>query len=371
MSERLAFEIDCHQRTAETILSFIDRHVNSSNHKRVEQLRLSRFSCTDEATERVLSSAFASYRTVALAQFFVGRECAERIQLPAFVRSVSVEFLATVTPTAVRDFLECVLLQPSVVSLEVDGKSRWCIDPATSALVSSTTLQHLDCREHGTLHQTVIEGIVSLLERNVLQSLSVQCGDAARAISRALANCTTLRSLELYACANDEVVTACCGALLSNYTLRHLSLPFNRLSESTGSALASMLRLNRGLHELNLSLTSFDGSSFWDELLDAVEANGSLLRVCVEGGTAAQASRLAKLLKRNEGIKWTKERRNDIVQKLFGLADLRLPSLVLIEVVQQMRPFYELIPYFRLMTVINAVTDAAWRVRDRESASER
>jgi hypothetical protein len=369
MSDSLSFDINCHQKTAEAILSFIDRHLNSSNHKRVEELRLSHFACTDEATERVLHIAFASYRKVSLSQFFIGRECAQRIQLPPFVRSVSVEFLETTLSASIRDFLESVLLQPRVVSLEVGlrgGVSYWCIDPATSALVSSTTLQRLDCRECGKLHRTVVTGIVRLLECNVLQSLSVQCSDAASAISRVLAKCTTLRSLELYACADDDVVMAVCGALLSNYTLRHLSLPYNRLSESTGSAVASMLRLNRGLHELNFSFTHIDGSSLWHDLLDAVEANGSLLRVSVEGGTNANASRLAKFLKRNEQIKWTKERRNDIIQKLFGLADLRLPSLVLIEVIQAMRPFYELIPYFRLMTVINTVTDAAWRVTEKQ-----
>jgi hypothetical protein len=103
---------------------------------------------------------------------------------------------------------------------------------------------------------------------------------------------------------------------------------------------------------------------FWPDLLDAVDVNGTLLRVCVEGGTREQNLQLRKLLKRNEGIKWTKERRNHIVQKLFGLADLSLPSLCTIEIVQCLRPHYELIPYFKLMSIINLVADQRSKQND-------
>lgn len=352
------FTVHCDQLPLVELANRVIYHACSANFRPTSCLRLVGFRCRDDAALTLLHTVvFANYRLVDLHLVSFSDAGAEQLRVPASVESLDVTFAAT-SDAAIAHVLESALASVAQLSLTLPAVNRWAVPLDTSALFRTTRLVSLDLRQLPVLDASVARGIVSALQRQTLTVLQLACPIGEPLLS-AVSLSASLRRVE-WECTSttSAAVATLCRGLIRNQSLRRLGLLFANLDAEAGEAVCELVRRNFHLIVLDLAFSTVDDGGFHAALVDAVECNGTLLSVSVELLAKPLQARLDKILKRNEGIKWTRERRNRVVQKLLGLAPLVLPSLVLVEIVQNLEEEnLRHVAYARLMALINAICD--------------
>lgn len=375
------FELSCVRLPTSMIASRILAHASSSNRRPDSRLRLVGWALDDEVALNVLHRyALPNYNHIEFIQVLFAHDVARQLRFPSNVTSIELAFLPAQTSDEAAAVIAAIARQPSIVDVAIgSGSVAW---RAPDELAAAQGLRELDIFSNVPLDQSVERAVLSLVQRSVVRVLRLDAfATAARQLELA-ANLHSLESLALSVCGSSECVAALADTLCTNRSLRRLDLEYLVLSAGAGERLVHMIERNITLTSLNTSMTSFEQTTtnFSDAIenrmvMAIVEHNGSLLQMHCSTVEANHLYILRKALKRNEGIQWRRQQKK-IARVLFALAARELPSLVLLEVILNTHNDYWLLPYYFVMTAINAVSDAVHRKRrvstenSEEAASE-
>jgi len=374
------FELSCVRLPTSMIASRLLAHASSSNRRPDSRLRLVGWPLADEVALNVLHRyALANYNHVEFMQVHFARDVALQLRIPSNVLSVEVSFLPAQTSDDIAAVVAAIARQSSVVDLAIgSGSVAW---RAPDELLAAPALRELAIFSNVPLDVSVERAVLSLVQRSVLRFLRLDAFATPAHQLELAADLHALHTLALSLCVTSECVAALADTLCTNRTLRRLDLEYLALSAHAGARLVRMIERNVTLTSLRMSMTSFESSSnnsaphahndgVAECMAKAVaERNGTLLQLWCGAIESSHLLLLRRALKRNEGIQWHKQRRK-IARVLFALAARQLPSLVLLEVILNTHEDYWLLPYYFVMSTINAVSDAVHRKEERQMETE-
>lgn len=362
------FELSCVRLPPSMIASRLAAHASSSNRRADSRLRLSGWLVQDEAALNVLHRyALNNYNHIEFVQVQFTLEVALQLRFPPNVLSVDIGFMPNQSADEVSAVVAAIVRQPSVVELAITSGS--CTWHAPVELARSDSLRDLAIFSNAPLDVSIERAMLALVQRSVVRVLAFDAVASPDHLLELAANLHALESLAVTTSASDACVALLADTLCTNRKLRCLDIEYLELSVDTGDRLARMLARNITLTRLCAGMTMFEApvpprtATVESRLIDSVALhNGTLLELFLGTTSIGDTTKLRAALKRNEGIQWRKQRKK-ILRVLFGVAVLQLPSLVLFEIVQNCHSDYWLLPYFFVMSAINAVSDAANRKR--------
>jgi hypothetical protein len=375
------FELSCVRLPTSVIASRLLAHASSSNRRPDSRLRLVGWPLADEVALNVLHRyALANYNHVEFMHVHFARDVALQLRIPSNVLSVEFSFLPAQTSDDIAAIVAAIARQSSVVDLAIgSGSVAW---RAPDELVAAPALRELAIFSNVPLDVSVERAVLSLVQRSVVRFLRLDAFATPAHQLELAADLHALHTLALSLCVTSECVAALADTLCTNRTLRRLDLEYLALSAHAGARLVRMIERNVTLTSLSMSMTSFESSSSSSSAPHAhndgvaewmakavAERNGTLLQLWCGAIESNHLLLLRRALKRNEGIQWHKQRRK-IARVLFALAARQLPSLVLLEVILNTHEDYWLLPYYFVMSTINAVSDAVHRKEERKNRIE-
>jgi hypothetical protein len=356
------FELSCVRVPTSMIASRLLAHASSSNRRPDSRLRLVGWGLEDEVSLNVLHRyALPNYNHIEFIQVHFASDVALQLRFPANIASIEIAFLPGQTAEEISAVVAAIARQSSIVDVAIEtGPRTW---HAPEELANAVALRELAIFSNVPLDVSVERAVLELVQRSVVHVLTLDSFATPEHQLALAANLHALRSLALSVNATSECVATLADTLCTNRSLRRLDLEYMTLSADAGQRLARMLERNITLTSLNTSMTSFGQmTSNIDDAAESrmskavVERNGTVLQLFCGLIDSGSLMALRRALKRNEGIQWHKQRKK-IARVLFALASRELPSLVLLEVILNTHDDYWLLPYYYVMTTINAVSD--------------